>query len=114
MKFLENKIHKNLKMEFKFNIGKLLRPDATGFSVLDGQRGNPFLSHASAKNKSSMYFGSGAGPASSVAHMNEGEQLDSIIDSMGTASSKAQQLPQTITTAGRFFGADQRLYLKVD
>ena len=33
---------------------------------------------------------------------------------MGTASAKAQQLPQTITTAARFFGQDQRLYLKVD
>lgn len=33
---------------------------------------------------------------------------------MGTASSKAQQLPQTITSSMRFFGQEQRLYLKVD
>ena len=33
---------------------------------------------------------------------------------MGEASSKAQQLPQTITSAQRFFGTDQRLYMLAD
>ena len=33
---------------------------------------------------------------------------------MGTASSKAQGLPQTITTANKFFSTQERLYLKVE
>ena len=60
-----------------------------------------------------MYFGQGQAPAS-VTALSEGDQLAMIIDNMGAASSKAQQLPQTITTALRFFGNDQRLYFKVD
>jgi len=52
-----------------------------------------------------MYFGQGQAPAS-VTALSEGDQLAMIIDNMGAASSKAQQLPQTITTALRFFGND--------
>jgi alpha-tubulin N-acetyltransferase 1 len=33
---------------------------------------------------------------------------------MGYASQKAQGLPAAITTAGKFFGAQQKLFLKVD
>lgn len=76
-------------MEFKFNVGKLVRPDATGFSVLDGSRGNPFSSTANAKNRSSMYFGNGTGPANMAAPIQESDQLAMIIDNMGAASSKA-------------------------
>ena len=28
-------------MDFKFNVAKLLKPDAMGFVCLDGARGNP-------------------------------------------------------------------------
>ena len=35
-------------MEFKFNIGKLLRPDEQGYCCLDGMRGNPFTQQANA------------------------------------------------------------------
>ena len=48
-------------MEFKFGIAKLLRPDATGFTVLDGSRGNPFSASSGAAQRSSMYFGQGQG-----------------------------------------------------
>lgn len=30
-------------MEFKFLVSKLFRPDAQGFVVLDGSKGNPAL-----------------------------------------------------------------------
>ena len=60
-------------MEFKFNVGKLVRPDASGFSVLEGSRGNPFSNTAAAKNRSSMYFGSGAGPANMAAPISEAD-----------------------------------------
>lgn len=76
-------------MEFKFNVAKLLRPDATGMAMLDGARGNPFKSTAASQQRSSMYFGGGNGPASTAA-MNEGDQLALVIDNMGEASSKAQ------------------------
>ena len=76
-------------MEFKFNIGKLLRPDEQGYCCLDGMRGNPFTQQAGAQ-RSSMYFGQGPGPAASAAPISEGDQLAMIIDNMGTASSKAQ------------------------
>ena len=103
-------------MEFKFSIAKLLRSDALGICVLDGARGNPFASTKGAANRSSMYFGQGPGPAAPGGQnaMSEADQLAMIIDNMGTASSKAQQLPQTITTSIRFFGSDQRIYFKVD
>ncbi len=77
-------------MEFKFNVTKLLRPDATGFCCLDGNRGNPFSNTGAAQRSSSMYFGSGGGPTASVAPLSEADQLSMIIDNMGTASSKAQ------------------------
>ena len=75
-------------MEFKFNVTKLLRPDASGFCCLDGNRGNPFSSGGAAQ-RSSMYFGSGMSPAQSSAPLGEADQLSMIIDNMGTASSKA-------------------------
>ena len=59
-------------MEFKFNVGKLLRPDADGFTVLDGSRGNPFGGQAVAQ-RSSRHFGMGNGPAASVVHLSDGE-----------------------------------------
>lgn len=59
-------------MEFKFNVGKLLRPDEQGFSVLDGSRGNPF-SQLGAAQRSSMHFGQGPGRAASVAPLGEGD-----------------------------------------
>ena len=92
-------------MEFKFGVTKLLRPDASGYSVLDGSRGNPFSSNAGAAQRSSMYFGQGQGNVGAAGNpLNESDQLAKIIDDMGAASSKAQQLPQTITSAGRLFG----------
>ena len=76
-------------MEFKFNVGRLLRPDAEGYCILDGSRGNPF-GNAGAAQRSSMYFGQGSGPAAAQAPLGEGDQLAMIIDNMGAASSKAQ------------------------
>ena len=29
-------------MEFKFNVAKLLKPNATGFALLDARLGNPY------------------------------------------------------------------------
>ena len=42
------------------------------------------------------------------------EQFDEIIDAMGTASAKAQRLPQVITTAGRLFSTDNKIYMKAE
>ncbi len=36
-------------MEFKFNVVKLLKPDANGFVVMDGARGNPYNARAGAQ-----------------------------------------------------------------
>ena len=49
-------------MEFKFGIAKVLRPDANGYTVLDGSRGSPFSASTGAAQRSSMYFGQGQGP----------------------------------------------------
>lgn len=40
--------------------------------------------------------------------------MHDIIDKMGAASAKAQQLPAIITTAGRLFTSDNRLYLRAE
>jgi len=60
-------------MEFKFGVTKLLRPDANGFTVLDGARGNPFSSSVGAAQRSSMYFGQNQGPSTSANPMNESD-----------------------------------------
>ena len=100
-------------MEFEFNCSKLLKPSAAGFARLDGLNGNPFVKNPAAPQgrHSGIAFGAGA---SSIGKFSEADQLDSIIDKMGAASAKAQGLPQIITTAVRFFGSDNRLYLKVE
>jgi alpha-tubulin N-acetyltransferase 1 len=44
---------------------------------------------------------------------SSGHPVDQIIDRMGMASSKAQMLATTITTAAKFFSSsDQKLYFK--
>ena len=75
-------------MEFEFNCNKLLKPSATGFAVLDGMNGNPYVKTPAAQHgrNSGVAFGLGS---SSVGKFGEAEQLDSIIDKMGAASSKA-------------------------
>ena len=61
-------------MEFKFGIAKLLRPDASGYTVLDGSRGNPFSSTAGAAQRSSMYFSQGQGPTGAAGNpLNESD-----------------------------------------
>ena len=73
-------------MEFKFNVGKLLKPDANGYVVLDGSKGNPYArsSAAAMKNRSSgMYFGQGPGNQAPVAAFSEAEQVEQIVDQMG-------------------------------
>jgi hypothetical protein len=39
--------------------------------------------------------------------------LTKIIDSLGERSAKSQGLKQIITTSTKFFGSEQRIYLKV-
>ncbi|KAM3139727.1 hypothetical protein pb186bvf_008185 [Paramecium bursaria] len=46
------------------------------------------------------------------AKMKSNPQLDEIINCMGEASAKAQQLKQVITSNIRFFQTDQRIYMK--
>ena len=74
-------------MEFEFNCNKLLKPNATGFAMLDGMAGNPFVKNpaAIAGRHTGLAFGSG----SSMAKFGEADQLNLIIDKMGAASSKA-------------------------
>ena len=40
--------------------------------------------------------------------------MDSIIDQMGSASSRAQRLGGTITSAAKFFGSDNKLYMMAE
>ena len=80
-------------MEFKFNVQKLLKGDATGMVVLDGSKGNPYERSAAALNRnrsSGMYFGNGPGSTQNAAMVSEAAQVNQIIDMMGQASSKAQ------------------------
>ena len=65
-------------MEFKFNCNKLLKPNATGFAVLDGKQGNPFeknmpVSHG--RSSGIGFISSGA-----AAKVGEADQINQIID----------------------------------
>eukprot|EP00347_Sterkiella_histriomuscorum_P002351 403368489 len=87
-------------MEFPFNCEKVLGVDAEGFAILDGRKG---ASQMQQQNK--------------VIQRQLPElqsHLHDIIDKMGHASTKAQGLPAVITTAGRLFTSDNRLYLRAE
>eukprot|EP00357_Protocruzia_adherens_P012985 CAMPEP_0115043008 /NCGR_PEP_ID=MMETSP0216-20121206/46606_1 /TAXON_ID=223996 /ORGANISM="Protocruzia adherens, Strain Boccale" /LENGTH=460 /DNA_ID=CAMNT_0002425233 /DNA_START=60 /DNA_END=1439 /DNA_ORIENTATION=+ len=76
-------------MDFPFNCDRVCSADNDGFSVIAGSR---FRSRVDA------YY----------------QNLSKIIEEMGEASSRAQGLTSTITTPSRFFGSDQRLYLRTE
>ena len=96
-------------MEFPFNAQKIFKVDGEGFVVLNGR-------------DLSGYAGVPAGPSlpnrfgekRDTSKMSQMAQIAMVLDQMGEASSKAQQLPQTITSMGRFAGTNQRLFLKVE
>lgn len=92
-------------MLFGFNVDKLLKPDRCGIVVLNGKQMAQFSAGPS--------FPSRYGGSNTDRNDQARNQVAQIIDEMGAASSKAQKLPQVITTMGRFTGTSQRLYLKV-
>ena len=51
-------------MEFKFDLAKLLMPDAQGFVVLDGAKGNPAFESEKQRygQKSSLFSNGSHGP----------------------------------------------------
>jgi len=93
-------------MDFPFDVEKLLRPDAWGLVLLQGKNLTPYTAPVSGKAALNRF---------QTAPKNDdySQCVGMIVDLMGEASSKAQQLPQTITTMARFGGTSQRLYLKV-
>ena len=83
-------------MQFNFSASKLLGVDKDGYCCVNGQLD---------KGKygvGKMTFGGG----------RQSDNLFEIIDRMGQASSKAQGLGATITTADKLFTSDNRLYLR--
>ncbi|CAD8208191.1 unnamed protein product [Paramecium pentaurelia] len=71
-------------MQFQFPLQKALQTNQNGISVISAQN-----------SRRNCY-------------------LDEVIDKMGEASAIAQQLKQIITTANKFYGSDQRIYMKAD
>lgn len=78
--------------------------------VISGKKGNPY-GYSSSRNRQSSF---GYPSTMNASVMGGADQLDDIIDKMGTASSKAQGLGTIITTAAKLFGSDNNLYLKVE
>lgn len=95
-------------MEFPFETTRLFNLDEDGITVLSGKDFSSY-SGVTVSNKYGPRGTANSKPAGSTM-----DQIALIIDRMGDASSKAQQLPQTITTMSRFAGTNQRLYLKVE
>ena len=91
-------------MEFPFFTAKALNCDDDGFAIIDG--GQPHLYRRPGAGGHNP-LGGGATAASTPA-----QQMEEIIDRMGAASAKAQKLPQVITTTGKLFASDNRLYLQ--
>lgn len=81
-------------MDFLFYTAKALQCDGDGFAVIDGKQPQKYRKAAAGgavnAHLSSSFFAAGGGV---TAQSTPGEQLDEIIDKMGTASAKAQKLP---------------------
>ena len=95
-------------MEFSFNCERLFNCDEDGIAVLSGKELSGYSGVSVAPKYGNRFTNPPANPRAAAM-----EQIGMIIDNMGEASSKAQKLPQTITTMGRFAGTNQRLYIKV-
>jgi len=81
-------------MEFPYYVTNLLKSDEDGFSIINGAEPMQYRKSMNFNygiinaHRSSSHFGN-----SSSAHLSSDEQLDEIIDKMGSASAKAQRLP---------------------
>lgn len=95
-------------MEFGFNVEKLLKPDNNGVVILNGRQ---YSSYSAVPTK--PLYSDRFGRAQNATSTSPMSQVAEIIDHMGEASSKAQKLPQTITSMARFAGTNQRMYLRV-
>ena len=96
-------------MEFSFITSKVLSSDGAGLAILSS-------SQRPAVNLNQLRS-NGAKQATltslNIYDSSNGHPVDQIIDRMGMASSKAQMLATTITTAAKFFSSsDQKLYFK--
>ena len=76
-------------MEFNFDCAQSLGCDQNGFAILEGSYQNRIV-------PGYILF------------------VKEILNSMGEASSKAQELPTTITTAEKFFSSNHRIFIKAD
>lgn len=94
-------------MEFAFSPSRIFNLDSQGMTILNGKELASWGRSARGSNYGNRF---GAAQDSKTGAL---EQIGEIIDRMGEASARAQKLPQTITTMGRFSGSAQRLYLKV-
>lgn len=96
-------------MEFPFDAERVLNVDEQGIAVLYGKEFAGYSGLPVAPKYHNRFTIEPSNSKSSVI-----EQIALMIDRMGEASAKAQQLPQVITTMSRFAGTNQRLYIKVD
>ena len=85
------------------SVTRTASPSSTGPSRNSTEHGAYGVHNA----RRSTAFGSGFGST-----LSTDEQFNSIIDQMGAASAKAQKLPQVITSAGRLFSSDNKVYIR--
>lgn len=95
-------------MEFSFNTSKILQCNDDGFACLDGNNPQQYRKTGAGFNahRSSSFFNQ------SQANSTVEDQIDTIIDSLGQASARAQKLPSVITTSSKLFTSDNRLYVR--
>mgnify|MGYP006092313067 CR=1 FL=1 len=97
-------------MEFSFNPSKLLQCNQDGFAIIDASNPTQYRKTGAGFNahRSSSFFNQ------NQANSTPEEQIDTIIDSLGSASAKAQKLPSIITTSSKLFTSDNRLYVRAN
>lgn len=96
-------------MEFGFSCSKVLQANSQGFAILES-KSKPRVNLNLIKSTVPRQASTGV----AIYESNSSNPIDQIIDRMGMASSKAQQLPTQITSASKFFStSDNKIYFKV-
>lgn len=81
-------------MEVEVNISDVLKVDEDGFICLNGRDYSKHIRNSQQQNGLTI--------------------LAKIINTLGERSAVSQKLKQVITTSIKFFGTDQRIYIKVN
>lgn len=86
-------------MEFDFDCSEVLGANEHGIAVIDGVK---------SVKKGPQHYSSGL-----KTHPYQ-KLLNEVVDQIGDASAKAQNLPVSVTTSLKFFAGEDRLYLLVN